>query len=265
MEHDTGEGTQEANAGLALTRRDLFEISGLALAAAALPSKVAFASAARFGPSAAQETGSVMESLSSYMSEARSRALRTIAKIRRTAEMIAATEDRVAATLQELAPRRPGASDDMLALSRLASGYARYLREHIRDGPAPQASPAAATAGRSSDDAGTLQRAMAFIHEHARDDISAADIAGAACVTTRAVQLAFRRYAGTTPMGYLRQVRLDQAHRELLAARPAPGIVTRIAADWQFGNPGRFTAYYRAAFGVLPSQTLQDGSRAGSG
>ena len=58
-----------------LSRRDLFEVAGLALAATALPQKLAFASMAPPAPSAVQETSSVMERLSTYMSEARTRAL----------------------------------------------------------------------------------------------------------------------------------------------------------------------------------------------
>lgn len=68
---------------------------------------------------------------------------------------------------------------------------------------------------------GTVHRATAFIDEHAHKDITIADIAAAAFVTIRAVQLAFRRHLDTTPTEYLRRVRLDHAHRDLVAADPA--------------------------------------------
>lgn len=103
----------------------------------------------------------------------------------------------------------------------------------------------------------TARRAAAYIEEHAHEDISSADIAAAACVTIRAVQLAFRRHLGTSPMGYLRRVRLDRAHRELMDADPGLESVTTVAYRWGFGNPSRFAAYYREAYGVPPSQTLQ--------
>ncbi len=61
---------------------------------------------------------------------------------------------------------------------------------------------------------------MTFIDEHAHQDISTADIAAAAHVTIRAVQLAFRRHLDTTPLEYLRRVRLDRAHQELMAGHP---------------------------------------------
>ncbi|QFZ20025.1 AraC family transcriptional regulator [Saccharothrix syringae] len=103
----------------------------------------------------------------------------------------------------------------------------------------------------------TLRRAIAFLDAHAAEDISVADIAAAARVGVRAVQLAFRRHLDTTPMTYLQGIRLDHAHRDLLAADPARTTVSRIAARWGFANHGRFTAAYRAAYGVLPSSTLR--------
>jgi transcriptional regulator GlxA family with amidase domain len=101
-----------------------------------------------------------------------------------------------------------------------------------------------------------VRRAISFIEAHPDQDISVADIAAAACVTTRAVQLAFRRHLNTTPTGYLRRIRLDYAHRELLAADPERDTVTAVAYRWGFPSASRFAVHYRAAYGVLPSHTL---------
>jgi AraC-like DNA-binding protein len=103
----------------------------------------------------------------------------------------------------------------------------------------------------------TVRRAVAFIDEHAHEDITVADIAAAASVTTRAVQLGFRRHLDTTPLDYLRRVRLDHAHRDLLAADPAGDSVTAIAYRWGFPSPSRFAARYRQAYGVPPGHTLR--------
>ena len=103
----------------------------------------------------------------------------------------------------------------------------------------------------------TLRRAVAFIDENAHVGITIADIAGAAHVTIRAVQLAFRRHLGMTPLEYLRRVRLDHAHRDLIAADPASQTVTAIACRWGFPSPGRFASIYRQAYGVAPSHTLR--------
>jgi AraC-like DNA-binding protein len=103
----------------------------------------------------------------------------------------------------------------------------------------------------------TLRRAVSFIEANADIDITVADIARAAGVTTRAVQLAFRRHLNTTPAGYLRRVRLDQAHRQLQAADPDRDSVTAVAYRWGFSSPSRFATYYRRAYGVSPSHTLR--------
>jgi AraC-like DNA-binding protein len=117
-------------------------------------------------------------------------------------------------------------------------------------------------AGRDERDAtsATVRRAVAFIDEHPDRDLSAADIAAAAHVSIRAVQTAFRRHLNTTPMGYLRQVRLDRVHRALLAADPRAGVTaTDIAMDWGFAHYGRFAARYRSTYGIPPSATLRTG------
>lgn len=103
----------------------------------------------------------------------------------------------------------------------------------------------------------TLRRAVAYIDEHAHEDITLADIAAYAKVTIRAVQLAFRRHMDVTPTNYLRMVRLDRAHRQLVDADPAQESVTAVSYQWGFASPSRFAAYYRSAYGVPPNRTLR--------
>jgi AraC-like DNA-binding protein len=116
---------------------------------------------------------------------------------------------------------------------------------------------------RRDGSAATFRRAAAFIDEHASEDVTMAGIAAAASVTIRAVQLAFRRQLGTTPTQYLLQVRLDHAHRELIAADPRGESVTAVAYRWGFTSPGRFAASYRKVYGILPSHSLRGSSRPG--
>jgi transcriptional regulator GlxA family with amidase domain len=103
----------------------------------------------------------------------------------------------------------------------------------------------------------TLRRAIAFIDDNAHRDIGLTDIAAAIGVTPRSVQYTFRRHLGMTPLEYLRRVRLDRAHRDLLAADPTVDTVTKIAGRWRFGHPGRFSMAYKEAFGTPPSRTLR--------
>ncbi|MGE0217852.1 helix-turn-helix transcriptional regulator [Mycolicibacterium sp.] len=101
-----------------------------------------------------------------------------------------------------------------------------------------------------------LRRAITFIEGSADRDIALADIADNVHLTPRAVQYMFRRHLDTTPMEYLRRVRLDHAHRELLDADPGTTTVQMVASRWGFGHPGRFAAMYRQAYARRPSDTL---------
>ncbi|WP_407991513.1 helix-turn-helix transcriptional regulator [Kitasatospora sp. CMC57] len=103
----------------------------------------------------------------------------------------------------------------------------------------------------------TLRKAIAFIETNAEREISLADIAAAAFVTPRALQYAFRRHLDTTPLAYLRRVRLDAAHRALLAADPGTTTVTEIAMRWGFAHAGHFAGLYRDAYARTPGDALR--------
>jgi len=107
----------------------------------------------------------------------------------------------------------------------------------------------------------SVRRAAAFIHEHAGQPASVADIAAAAGLTPRALRHAFRSRYDITPVQYQRQVRLERARLELLNAEPGDGVtVASIARKWGWGSPSRFTAAYRQRFGTQPSHTLDHGA-----
>jgi AraC-like DNA-binding protein len=80
-----------------------------------------------------------------------------------------------------------------------------------------------------------------------------AGIAKSAGVSLRALHDAFQREVGVTPAAYLTQVRLDRAHRDLVAGVGSDRTIADIAMSWGFSNPGRFAAYYRRRYGELPS------------
>lgn len=103
----------------------------------------------------------------------------------------------------------------------------------------------------------TVRRAVGFIEEHAGDDIGLADIAAAAGIGARGLQLAFRRHADVTPLEYLRRVRLQRAHRDLEAADPTESTVGAIATRWGFPHHGNFSALYLRVYGRSPSMTLR--------
>ncbi|MFI6309485.1 helix-turn-helix domain-containing protein [Nocardia fusca] len=105
---------------------------------------------------------------------------------------------------------------------------------------------------------GVVRRAIAYLESHVHEDITVAAVAAAAFVTPRALQLAFRRHLGTTPLRYLRRLRLAGAHEQLLAAAPGDGqTVASIARAWGFAHPGRFAATYHRCYGHTPSEILR--------
>ncbi len=103
----------------------------------------------------------------------------------------------------------------------------------------------------------TLRRALELLDGSTGEPISVEDVARTVGVTQRALQYTFRRHLDTTPAAYLRRVRLERVHAELLRADPRDGAtVAQVAARWGFHHPGQFAALYRATFGQRPSTTL---------
>jgi AraC-like DNA-binding protein len=98
--------------------------------------------------------------------------------------------------------------------------------------------------------------AMAYLREHPASQVSVSELAGLANVSLRALQDGFRRFAGTSIVGYQRQVRLEQA-REVLA-RGEGGSVAEVALRHGFSNAGRFAQYFKLAFGLNPADMRRD-------
>jgi len=176
-----------------------------------------------------------------------------------------------------LTGHRPHSADDARRLSRTIG----YLRDHVLSDPGIADQPLvastaaqhlaasvlsafpntalAAPAGPDGADAhpAMLRRALAYIDDHADRPVTVAEIAGAARVTVRGLQYAFRRHLDTTPLAHLRRVRLTHAHHDLLAADPTDGAtVTDIAARWGFYHPGRFASLYRETYRRAPRLAL---------
>jgi AraC-like DNA-binding protein len=102
-----------------------------------------------------------------------------------------------------------------------------------------------------------VRRAVEVIRADPAQPFTVADLAQIAGVGPRSLQAGFQRHLGTSPMAYLRDVRLAWAHDELREADPAGATVTEIAYRCGFPHLGRFAAVYRGRFGVPPSQTLR--------
>ena len=101
-----------------------------------------------------------------------------------------------------------------------------------------------------------VKRAQRFIQDNLRRPITIAQIAQAAGVTPRCLQLGFRAACDMTPLQYVRFERLLGANYDLMRAQPGVSVAD-IAYDWGFTHLGRFSIDYRRTFGQSPSERLR--------
>lgn len=73
----------------------------------------------------------------------------------------------------------------------------------------------------------------------------------------RTLQNSFRQVAETTPVHYLRSVRLDAVRRQLLSTRSSKVSVAQAAMSRGFTHLSHFAEQYKELFGELPSETLR--------
>jgi AraC-like DNA-binding protein len=104
-----------------------------------------------------------------------------------------------------------------------------------------------------------VRRAEKFMRLNIEESITLQDIANAAGSSGRSLQSGFRNFRGTTPMAYLRDLRLERAHEELLKSTRSNGSVTDIATAFGFMHLSKFAKYYKARFGETPSETARRG------
>jgi AraC-like DNA-binding protein len=122
----------------------------------------------------------------------------------------------------------------------------RNLESTANIGPTPE--PSALPAD--------LIRALDWLRSHLSEPIDLSSLAAVSGVPPRTLERHFRMFLGTTPLGWMRSMRLARARQSLLHASPED-TVTDVALTNGFGQFGRFAAEYRRAFGELPSRTMQ--------
>jgi len=101
-----------------------------------------------------------------------------------------------------------------------------------------------------------LDRAEAFIEQHASSAMKVEDICRASGVSERTLEYAFDERYGMGPKRFLNAYRLFSVRRDLRVADPDTTTVADIANRWGFWHMGQFAADYRQQFEELPSQTL---------
>lgn len=108
---------------------------------------------------------------------------------------------------------------------------------------------------------GSGARSVSHAVELLRDDPArpwtVGELASAVSTSVRSLQEGFRRTLDTTPMTYLRRLRLERAREDLITAGPGRVTVSDVAVRWGFLHVSRFAAAYAERFGELPSTTLR--------
>ncbi|MGJ8690459.1 MAG: helix-turn-helix domain-containing protein [Gammaproteobacteria bacterium] len=104
-----------------------------------------------------------------------------------------------------------------------------------------------------------VNRAIDFILEEFRQHRcpTIVDVCLALQISQRTLEYSFQTLLQTTPVAYVRYLRLNQARRQLLRACKETDNVTAIAMHWHFLHLGKFAKDYYLMFGESPSATLR--------
>lgn len=102
-----------------------------------------------------------------------------------------------------------------------------------------------------------LRKAMRYIESNLAEDISIASMSNELGVSIRTLQKAFRDELGTTPVTFIRDLRLERVHQALEDADIDDVVcISDLANRWGLTHYGRFAASYRVRFAESPSETL---------
>jgi AraC-like DNA-binding protein len=102
-----------------------------------------------------------------------------------------------------------------------------------------------------------VKRAQEFMHSRLELPVTLADLCAHVGVSARSLQQTFAQCTGTSPMAFLRDLRLDAVRAALQQpAREERGPqVSEVAARYGFFHLGHFAEGYRKRFGETPSET----------
>lgn len=84
-------------------------------------------------------------------------------------------------------------------------------------------------------------------------------------ICRRTVQNSFKAVTETTPLHYMRSIRLNAVRRELMSTPASEMSIGDVAARWGFYHLSHFAVEYQALFGELPSRTRRPAEAADPG
>ena len=132
-------------------------------------------------------------------------------------------------------------------------GFEFQVREHLsrlifllaRSGPGAEASPTR----QALRDGERAKRMLRYIQEHYREELTLAQIAASANLSKNECLRCFRRMTGSTPVQYVKQMRVQRA-AELLASTDR--MISDIGQDCGFQEMSYFARTFREIMGCVP-------------
>ncbi|KHK61784.1 MULTISPECIES: AraC family transcriptional regulator [Pseudomonas] len=103
----------------------------------------------------------------------------------------------------------------------------------------------------------SFNRLEELIEKNIKQSISLEQLADLVHIGVHSLYALFDKHAGTTPMRFIRQRKLEAIRARLSDPQVAVSNVTEVALDYGFLHLGRFANYYKSTFGELPSDTLR--------
>ena len=108
-----------------------------------------------------------------------------------------------------------------------------------------------------------IKTVVAYADNYIEDTLYISDLCRVAHVSERTLQYAFREVMDTTPMAYMKLLKLHRAREDLRAASRESTTVSTLATKWGFWHFGDFSRSYKKCFHESPSITLKTPLRAG--
>lgn len=103
----------------------------------------------------------------------------------------------------------------------------------------------------------SFERLVQYIDDNIKRDISAEELATYSHLSLRSLYLLFEKNAKMTPMNFIRQKKLERVYATLIDPSSRMANVTAVALEYGFTHLGRFSEFYKATFGMLPSESLK--------
>lgn len=95
------------------------------------------------------------------------------------------------------------------------------------------------------------------LFSHMDGKMSISSLAKEYNISEKSLQNAFRSLYDITPVQFIRLLKLNHVHHELVQNRSVTTSVSRAAQKWGFTHMGKFSRYYTDLFGENPSSTLK--------